>query len=235
MFSKDICKKTLDKISACRATCLEDILRGHRPGPRSQEVEGGRQQGGQEPDQLFCSSMVGLTLSCGRGTLVSSKGQVWDGTWWWPLSSLSPLSGTHRRQRSTSGQVAGLASSLVPHACGKDRAPPPGQGDVWAGLCGESAARKGESLVGTGWGGEGVSVNLHACRLHSHCLPIPETQQCSARKQPSQPCLLRAHINHIFRCSILPFAFPLLLSASSWGLKGEPSHLAGGSTLAPLI
>lgn len=77
LFSKDICKPS-DKISARTP--------GAMPGREPQrtlawpQVTGGGQQGGQEPDQLFCSRL-GLALSPGGGMLLYSKGQVWDGTW----------------------------------------------------------------------------------------------------------------------------------------------------------
>lgn len=89
LFSKDICKP-LDKISACTCKITSEAI-GLAPGYR-----GWTQQGGQEPDQSFCSR-VGLALSPLGGTLVSSKWQVWGDTWWWPLSSLSALLGTHRK------------------------------------------------------------------------------------------------------------------------------------------
>lgn len=40
-------------------------------------------------------------------------------------------------------------------------------GVCWAGLCGEQAARQGESLAGMGQKGEGVSVGLLSCWLQT--------------------------------------------------------------------
>lgn len=111
-------------------------------------------QGGQEPDQLFCSRVV-LVLSPGRGTLV----RMARGGGHSPPSL--PSQGHTGRQHSTSGQVAGLASHPGPMPEGKTEHSP-WTGDVWARLCGEWAARKEENLAGMGWEGEGVSVELHS-------------------------------------------------------------------------
>lgn len=96
-----------------------------------------------------------------------------------------PLLGTYRKaaQHLWPG-LAGLASPLAPYLRER-QSTTPWTGDVWARLCGEWAARKGESLAGMGWEGEEVSVELHSCWP---CLS-PSQKHSSARhgNSPASP------------------------------------------------
>lgn len=108
----------------------------------------------------------------------------------------------------------------------------------WTRLCEERAARQGESPAGIGWEGEGVSVRLLCCLLQtSRCLPTASPPQKGSKhltwKQPSQFCLLQAHINLFFFCLILPFPFPSLRVPVAGDLKVS-HHVPQGNTLVPL-
>lgn len=99
-----------------------------------------------------------------------------------------------------------VATALLPMVPGSEQGwtSCPRQWDLW-GVLGWALWEK-PSSGGVGRGRCECGASLHPA---AHCcFPTPETQQHLAWKQPSQPCLLRAHINLVFLCFILLSHFP---------------------------
>lgn len=122
-----------------------------------------------------------------RDALVGSKGRIWGNVVVAILLPISSLGGRTGRQPCTFGQVTGLASppGPTPRAGTEHHPLDKGlSGVCWAGLCGEQAARQGESPAGIGWEEEGVSVGLlSSCLQTCRCIPTasPPQKHNSAR------------------------------------------------------
>lgn len=150
------------------------------------------------------------------------------------LLPVSSLRGHTGRQVCTFSQVSGLASPPSPMPRGRtahhplDRGKP---GVCWTGLCGEQAARQGESLAGIGREGEGVSVGLLSCWLQTcSCLPTASPpQKCSSTRHgnsPASPICCEHVLNLFSSASSCLSCFPRR-ECQQLGTQGEPSRFAG--------